>query len=382
MLFREKYEIIVDKKGIYFLENIEAWFVLKSVKGIGNHLFKRLIKAFGSPDNVFQKSEKELTQVEGISKRIAGSILHHTVPDDVKLDMELVFKHNINIITLNDENYPPLLRQIDNPPPLIYAYGNIYPKKNNIAFVGSRSATEYGVNLTKTLCRNMAEIGFTIVSGMARGIDTCAHEGALEVNGKTIAVLGSGLKNVYPRENLKLFYRIIENGAVISEFPLMAAPEAHHFPARNRIISGLCLGTVVVEAGLKSGSLITANLALEQNREVFAVPGSINSFKSAGSHKLIKQGAKLVENIQDILDEIPYELSELSKFKNNKKEKRLDLTEEEETVLSALSASPVHIDSIIQKVSIDMGKLLGILLQLELKGMVEKSYGNFFKLIR
>jgi DNA processing protein len=217
---------------------------------------------------------------------------------------------------------------------------------------------------------------------MARGIDTAAHQGALAAGGKTIAVLGSGLERIYPVENRKLFHRIAENGAVVSEFPLMAGPEAHHFPIRNRIISGMSLGTVVVEATRKSGSLITARLAAEQNREVFAVPGSIQSFKSAGSHTLIKQGAKLVEHAQDVIEELVPLVPFNQRLENNSPDltnKRLAfLSDDEVRVYQALDPYPVHVDDLARKISMEPGKLLSMLLKLELNGMVQQSPGKLF----
>jgi len=282
-----------------------------------------------------------------------------------------------------DTNYPALLLQIPDPPPFLYVYGFLDKSINNIAVVGSRSATEYGIAIAKRLCRDMAMRKMTVVSGMTRGIDTKAHEGALEGNGKTIAVLGSGLGKIYPRENTKLFHKIAQNGAVISEFNMTAEPESYNFPARNRIISGISLGTVVVEAGSKSGSLITARLALEQNREVFAVPGSVRSFKSAGTHKLIKQGAKLVENVQNIIEELRVESYVYyysgNAVPNNSESKLQELSSDESAVFDVLSSYPVHIDDIVRKLSFDSGKLSGILLSLELKGVVNKIPGNFIQ---
>jgi DNA processing protein len=237
---------------------------------------------------------------------------------------------------------------------------------------------------TKNLCAGLASLGITIVSGMARGIDTAAHEGAMAGGGKTIAVLGSGLERIYPAENTKLFHRISENGAVVSEFALATEPEGHNFPLRNRIISGMSLGTVVVEATKKSGSLITARLAAEQNREVFAVPGSIQSFKSTGTHTLIKQGAKLVEHVQDIVEELaPF-------LENNKRpantppdatiENRVSLNIDESQVYKALGPYPIHIDELVRKISMEPGKLASILLKLELNGMIQQLPGKFFML--
>ena len=248
--------------------------------------------------------------------------------------------------------------------------------------VGSRNATGYGITTTKALSANLAALGITIVSGMARGIDTAAHQGALAGGGKTIAVLGSGLEQIYPANNRSLFQRISEQGAVVSEFSLSTKPEGHNFPVRNRIISGMSLGTVVVEATKKSGSLITARLAAEQNREVFAVPGSIQSFKSIGAHTLIKEGAKLVENAQDIIEELtPMIQFNQRAGKDQRKsdhENPVQLTADELQVYEALGPYPIHIDDLARTVSLEPGKLSSILLKLELNGLVHQAPGKFF----
>jgi DNA processing protein len=235
----------------------------------------------------------------------------------------------------------------------------------------------------RQLSGELADRGITVVSGMAIGIDTAAHQGALDANGRTVAVLGSGLARVYPAVNRKLFERIVREGAVISEFAMLSAPEPHHFPMRNRVISGISIGTVVVEASRKSGSLITARLAAEQNREVFAVPGSIRSFKSTGAHTLIKQGAKLVENTSDILEEIGHRLhypsTELPATETQQPACG-NLTPDEQRVFDALSPYPLHIDDLTRCVGMQPGKVASILLQLELKGRVVQSTGKFFAL--
>jgi DNA processing protein len=236
--------------------------------------------------------------------------------------------------------------------------------------------------MARQLGADLASLGFTVVSGMALGIDAAAHEGALSSRGRTVAVLGSGLANLYPPQHLRLFERISASGAVLSEFPLQAEPEAHHFPIRNRIISGMSLGTVVVEASKNSGSLITARLAAEQNREVFAVPGSIQSFKSMGTHTLIKQGAKLVENAQDIVSELGHFLADAPAGDGPQAvqpiEMRHRLTGEERDVYRALGPYPLHIDELVRKLTMDAGRLSGILLQLELKGIVTQQAGKLF----
>jgi DNA processing protein len=366
------------------MKNILPWLVLKSVPGVGNLLYKRMIDRFGSPDAVLKASRSEIIRTEGVSERLAATILAHKTPDYVNKEMDLISEKNFGIVTMTDPDYPPLLLEIPDPPPYLYVSGKLNGSSDNIAVVGSRNATGYGVEMTKILCTDLASYNITIVSGMARGIDTAAHEGALIGNGKTIAVLGSGLERIYPAQNKKLFQMISENGAVISELPLDAEPDGFNFPARNRIISGLSLGTVVVEATKKSGSLITARFAAEQNRDVFAVPGSIRSFKSTGTHTLIKQGAKLVENAKDIIDEFPHMLKSGTKSIELKKtEPRkgvISLSPEELIVFNSLEPYPVHIDELARRIKIDPGKLLGILLKLEIADLAEQSPGKLFSL--
>jgi DNA processing protein len=269
------------------VDHILPWFLLKSVPGIGNLLFKRLIDRFNSPEFIFGAAQDELLEVEGITHRLVAAIKQRKIPDSVKKDFDLVLQKDYKIVTMADSDYPPLLLQIPDPPPFLYVFGRLDGSIKNVAVVGSRNATSYGRSTTRRLCRDLAQLKITVVSGMALGIDSAAHEGALMGKGTTIAVLGSGLENIYPAENRKLFYQIADTGAVVSEFSLTAEPDAHNFPRRNRIISGMSLGTVVVEATRRSGSLITARLAAEQNREVFAVPGSIQSFKSEGTHYIM-----------------------------------------------------------------------------------------------
>jgi DNA processing protein len=366
------------------MDRIRAWFNLKSVPGVGNLLGKRLIERFKAPQNVLQASAEELLQIEGMTARHVKAIIKHKIPPSVEAELSLVAKKGYRIVTLTDSNYPRLLREIPDPPLFLYVYGRLDGLAGKLAVVGSRNATGYGLTTTKSLCANLASFDLTIVSGMARGIDTAAHEGTLASGGKTVAVLGSGLERVYPAENLKLFHRISENGAVVSEFPLKTEPEAYNFPIRNRIISGMSLGTVVVEATKKSGSLITARLAAEQNREVFAVPGSIQSFKSTGTHTLIKQGAKLVEHAWDIIEELaPYACAN-DRAANSKSDETAKqpamLTEDEIRVYNVLEPYPMHIDNLIRKISMEPGKLSSILLKLELDGLVQQSPGMLFSI--
>lgn len=365
------------------MEHSLPWFKLKSVPGIGNHLFKRLTDRFGSPGCIFNTSSQDLLQVDGMTPRLVSSIHNHRLPETVQKDIDLVFEKGYNIVTMADKNYPPLLLQIPDPPPLLYVYGKLDIAFENIAVVGSRNATGYGISTTKKLCMDLAALKYNIISGMAKGIDTAAHKGALAGKGKTIAVLGSGFERVYPADNITLFHNIAQNGAVVTEFPMMTEPDPHNFPKRNRIISGISLGTVVVEATRKSGALITARLAAEQNREVFAVPGSIHSFKSTGTHTLIKQGAKLVEHARDIIEELPAFNPPDEKDtanQNHKTAKQALLSAEESAVFKMLEPYPVHIDALVRKLSIEPGKLSSILLQLELKGMVHQAPGKLFSI--
>lgn len=359
------------------MKHIVPWLTLKSVPRIGNLLLVRLVRFFGSPEKALAAPVDALMQVEGITPALAGAIRRHRTPGWVFSDIEQVLEKGFKVITLGDDTYPALLRQIPDPPPVLYVYGRLEEAACPIAVVGSRNASAYGRSATRRLCAALAGRGATVVSGMARGIDTAAHKGALSGGGCTIAVLGSGLNRVYPAENEKLFHQIAENGCVITEFPMDAAPEARHFPMRNRIISGMTMGTVVVEAARRSGSLITARLAAEQNREVFAVPGSIHSATARGTHDLIKQGAKLVENADDIFEEITAQLAP-GKTPGAMPKTLPPLSGQEKALLSLIGAYPVHIDDLARQADAAIGILTGTLSQLELKGVICQEPGKRF----
>ncbi len=345
------------------VETLRPWFHLKSVPGIGNHLFKRLVDRFGSPQAALTAPSGELLAIEGVTRRAVEAMRSHGLPPYAVAEIDAAQRRGYRIVTLNDGDYPPLLREIPDPPPFLYVSGNLANAERCIAVVGSRNATAYGITAARQLCAELAQLKLTVVSGMALGIDTAAHEGALSVRGRTVAVLGSGLNQIYPAENRNLAERIAASGAVISEFALDSGPDAHHFPIRNRIISGMCGGTVVVEATRHSGSLITARLAAEQNREVFAVPGSVQSFKSMGTHTLIKQGAKLVENAQDIVCELGQFLGSQpaiadSRGSSARIEARCGLTPDESQVFRALGPYPLHIDELVRRLAIDAGQTI------------------------
>ena len=357
------------------MESLVPWFTLASVSGVGPHLFKRLVKRFSSPSEVLSAPVAALTTVSGVSQRVAKAIVSQREPSDARSMIRAAAAAGVSILPLNHPEYPDLLRQISDPPPLLFVRGRLTPSDLAIAIVGARSATDYGLSTARRLAAHLAGSRVLVVSGLAMGIDTAAHQGALSGGGRTVAVLGSGLGRIYPPENRALAERIADSGALVSELPMDSGPDAHHFPRRNRIISGMCRGTVVVEAGRRSGALITARLAVEQNREVFAVPGSIHSFKSAGTHDLIRQGAKLVAHAQDILEEFVH----LAAVTDPPARAPIAaLSREAEAVLEAMEAYPVHIDTLARQLQLPAGTLSGCLLELELSGLVVQWPGKRF----
>jgi DNA processing protein len=339
-------------------------------------LVRTLLDRFGGPEHVFKASRRELEMVEGIGERLAALITETDIQGKVRSELKLVEELNASLVTFTDKSYPNNLKQIYDPPALLYVRGDLQAKDDlAISMVGSRLSSSYGRMITERIAGDMARHGVTIVSGMARGIDSAAHRGALSAGGRTIAVLGCGVDIVYPPENRRLFEEITAHGAVISEFPMSTPPEGTNFPRRNRIISGLSLGVVVVQADSRSGSLITAGLALEQNRDVFAVPGNVGMARSRGTNRLIKQGAKLVESADDILEEI------LPRFQHQGLEPtdvKPSLEDEEERVFRIIEDEPAHIDSIIAQTGMDASRVSAILLQLELKGLVQQLPGKRF----
>ncbi len=367
------------------------WIALKKVPGVGNRICKRLVDRFGDPAKIAAASREALLSVEGVNTRMANAI-HGTVragkfADAVQKERDLIVRRGYRLVTLLDREYPRLLLEIHDPPPYLYARGQSFDFSPAVAIVGSRHPTGYGVSMAKRLGADLAARGFVVVSGMATGIDAAAHQGALSAGGKTAAVLGSGLAVIYPPENRKLYHDIADSGVVLSELPVLEPPNAYNFPARNRIISGMTLGTVVVEAAQKSGSLITAKLAAEQGREVFAVPGSIKSCKSAGAHFLLKQGAKLVEKADDVIEEFTYLAGMVENRQpflqgqsvpENGNNASINLTRAESDVYCLLEPYPVHIDALACRTAMDAAGLLAVLLKLELMGMVVQMPGKFF----
>jgi DNA processing protein len=373
-------------------QNLKYWVALKWVEGVGNVGFKALLEAFGTPRKVFEAPLSMIKAVPGIGDKTARQIKAFKDWKKVEKELECADKTGVSIVTSQDPLYPSQLLNTYDYPAFLYIKGHLKEDDVNVAVVGSRTASTYGKFTTERLCRELVLRGITVISGLARGIDSAAHRGALSGKGRTIAVLGCGLDVVYPPENEKLFDEISLQGALISEFPFGTPPNAPNFPARNRIISGISLGVVVVEASEKSGSLITARIALEQGREVFAVPGSIDSSGSRGTNKLIKQGAKLIENVEDILEEILPQVTRAPKVvKPDQRQKQPDdqqkiltsspdlvLKETEKTVWQVLSQKPVHIDQIITSTGLTAHEVLVILLNLELQGLIEQKPGKTY----
>lgn len=358
----------------------DFWIALNIVPGLGKTLFYRLLKFFGTVEVIFKAKEKDLRQVDGIGENLARAILGFNLSRESEKEKNFIRNNNVKVLTSVEEEYPENLKNIFDPPPVIYIQGDIIGRDlASIAVVGTRSPSHYGKLVAEKISGALAEKGITVVSGMARGVDSVAHKGAMDSGGRTIAVFGCGLSIIYPPENVRLRNRIIEQGAVVSEFPMSRKPDRGNFPARNRIISGLSLGTLVIEAGEKSGALITTQFALDQGRDVFAVPGNINNPKSKGPNLLIKKGAKLVEKVEDIIDELPFYIKNtFLKEKETAVREKAALTEEEETLLSIIYPEASHIDSIIEKSSNSPGKTSALLLTLELKGVIKQLPGKMF----
>ena len=350
------------------------WFALRSVPYVGNVLFCRLIEHFGTPEAALKATPEALMSIRGISRNLAEAISRHDYREAADRESARVAACGCKVVDCTSAGYPPLLREIADRPPYLYVQGNLIDADPAIAVVGSRRASSYGLLNTGRLAAELAAQGVAIVSGMARGVDAAAHRGALQQGGRTIGVLGCGVDVVYPQENRRLFAEMKEKAVLISEFPLGTLPLPENFPRRNRIISGLSRGVLVVEAAEGSGSLITAQYALEQGRDVFAIPGNINCHGSRGTNRLIKQGAKLVESVADILEELPQAVPK----KLNAAPAPAGLAPEEAAILSLLAREPLHIDDIIASSALTVGEVSAILLRLELKGAISQLPGKLF----
>ncbi|XOF32408.1 MAG: DNA-processing protein DprA [Candidatus Electrothrix sp. YB6] len=368
--------------------DIREWLTLVFLPGLGSVQIRRLLAAFGAPSRVLAAG-RSVAEVPGIGKRLAAVFSSPAQLDKARCRAEQEYARvragNFHLLCCDDPLYPTALQHIHNPPVLLYCQGDLACLQHPaVAVVGSRTPTEYGRRISAMLARQLVSAGVTVVSGLAVGIDGQAHIGALEAGGRTIAVLGCGLDVVYPGCHARMYKKIREQGLLLSEYPLGTRPHRFHFPERNRIISGLSQGVVIVEAAARSGALITARLALEQNREVFAVPGSIESPKSEGPHGLLRQGATLVRSVDDILQELPpvalassagQSAADTRSGNSTAVQQEVpaipeDLPEAEKTLLSSLGTAPVDIEQLTEQTELPLNTLHGLLLGLELKGLI------------
>jgi DNA processing protein len=338
-------------------ENLKYWFALNNVPGLGPVKLKKLLEQYSSAQAVC-------------------AALNCPIPETGEELLKLT-KINARAMAIEDPAYPLSLKNIHDPPPILYVKGELLAEdRKAVAIVGTRQASRYGLEIAEKIAWQLAQRGITIVSGLALGIDTAAHRGALRANGRTIAVLGNGIDKIYPVSNQALAKQIEASGALVSEFPLGQEPGKWTFPQRNRIISGLSLGVIVVEGHYDSGAMITAKQALEQGREVFAVPGNIELEQSKGPHWLIKQGAKLIENVEDVLEELKFQIPEIKD--QNSKTKPLNLSPEEEKIYGTLSVDPKHLDLISVETGLPVYQVASILTLLEIRKVVRQLPGKLF----
>lgn len=365
------------------MEEREALVALNMIEGVGPIRVRQLMDYFGDAPSILSASKSQLMQVRGIGDEIAEAIRYWEKNIDLAGEMKRIEQFGCTVVIQSDENYPELLREIYDPPVVLYVKGTLLPKdKNSVAIVGSRMTTPYGMETARKFGYQLAYIGMTVVSGGARGIDTAAHQGVLNAKGRTIAVLGNGINIIFPTENKDLFDRIAASGgAVITQFPFNRKADKQTFPIRNRIVAGMTLGTVVVEANLTSGALITANFATEYGRQIFAVPGRIDSPRSKGCHDLIKKGAKLCEGTEDILSEFEYLFPRSNRPQSPAESgvlPALSLSQNESVVFGLLSAEETGIDDIIRRSGLPSSAVSVALLGLEMKKLVKQLPGKLF----
>jgi DNA processing protein len=364
------------------MESREALVALNMVEHVGPVRVRQLLEFFGDAAAILRANKSELMRVQGIGEETAESIANWE--KSVRLDDELkrIADFGCRIVIQGDPEYPELLKQIYDPPVVLYIKGALLPKdKNSVALVGSRMTTHYGIEVARKLAYQLAYLGVTVISGGARGIDSAAHQGALSAKGRTVAILGTGINIIWPAENKELFERIAANGAVVTQFPFNRPGDKQSFPIRNRIVAGMTLGTVVVEANMSSGALITANFATEYGRQVFAVPGRIDSPRSKGCHDLIKKGAKLCEGAEDILSEFEYLFPPTNRAPSAGETgvlPALELSENEQKVYDALREEEITVDEVIRKSSLPPSAASVALLSLEMKRLIRQLPGKLF----
>ena len=352
------------------------WIALSDVPDIGPVTAKKLLAIYKKPEAVFKAPYKELANIRGIGPAKAKNIKGYSEWGKIDTQLKKLDANGIKIVTFSNKDYPEMLKNIEDAPIVLYIKGTIQKEdRYAVAIVGSRKYSPYGKLAAEKLSSELSSMGFTIVSGMARGIDTLAHTAAINSGGRSIAVLGSGIDVPYPPENRGLMEKLAASGCVISEFPPGTPPERENFPKRNRLISGLSLGVLVVEATADSGSLITASCALEQGKEVFAVPGNINSANSKGTNDLIKKGAKLVQSAEDVIEELA---PVLKGYIRTREKANIELSVEEKRLCDIVTAEPKHVDMLSRESKMPAQKVLGILLSLELKGIAKQAEGKKF----
>ena len=362
------------------MNSTEACIALNMLPTMGPVRLRNLLSVFGTPEQVLAAKREQLRKVEGVGNEVAEQISNWESIVDLPAELQRIRDFGAAVITQNAPEYPKSLREIHSPPIVLYVWGEIQPRDHHaIGVIGARRTTHYGMESAKKLSYQIAYAGLTVVSGLARGIDTAAHQGAIAAKGRTIAVIGSGLLEIYPPENRALAEKIHNgNGAVVSEFSMQIQPDRQTFPMRNRIISGWSHGILVVEAGLNSGALITASQAIEQGRSVYAVPGHINAPSAMGSNRLIQQGAKLVMSASDILDDLEVLLPEARPSPDAAARPLPELSSDERRVYDAIEAAETPIDEIAAKCDLPSGTVSSTLLRLELKRLVKQWPGKYF----
>jgi len=369
------------------LQDLKYLNALNKISGVGAQRLRKLVGFFGSAEAAW-KADLERIIRSGVGEKLAGRIFDERKTTDPDRELEIMEKENVHLIEWNDPLYPALLKETPHPPYLLYVKSSVPFDEEvfaeligspAVAVVGVRKNTTYGATAAQNLARDLASAGITVVSGMALGIDSWAHRGALDAGGKTLAVLGSSLdeKNIHPKHNINLAHEIMGSGALLSEYPVGTSASPLTFPARNRIVAGLTSGTIVIEASEKSGALITAQMALESNREVFAVPGSIFSESSIGTHNLLRSGAKIVTGVKDILEELGLERSSRQKISSPKNPEN----EMEKIVLAFLSSEPLHIDNISKLAKLQTASVASTLAMMELRGWVKNIGGQNYILL-
>jgi DNA processing protein len=364
------------------MDNREALVALNMVEHVGPVRVRMLLDHFGEPAVILSASRDKLLRVQGIGAETAEAIAGWQKSVDLAAELKRISDFGCHIVTQSDAEFPEPLKQIYDPPIVLYVKGALEARdKNSVALVGSRMTTHYGIEVARKLAYQLAYVGVTVVSGGARGIDTAAHQGCLSAKGRTIAVLGTGINLCFPPENHDLFQRIAANGAVVTQFPFNRPPDKQSFPIRNRIVAGMTLGTVVVEANLTSGALITANFATEYGRQVFAVPGRIDSPRSKGCHDLIKKGAKLCEGAEDILSEFEYLFPATNRPQSPDQlalAGTMQLSQNEQSVYDSLDGEQLSIDEVIRKSGLPSSTVSVALLGLEMKRLVRQLPGKLF----